>query len=180
MKPITRHRLARALAAIDHATANIPTAGGSGRAATTPDPTGRLATTPDPAINALDQLTHLEQRIIHRARLGQPITRELDQLDDLLARWEPPTGYHHATLTAIAAGQGADGCASCHRIGRWAERHPGLATCQRCHRDLARIRAIDGHDNAEQVPMSVLAWRHANDGKPLSDDRLRNILRWNT
>ena len=175
MTAVTPARVAAVLKIIDDSIGNIPT-GGGGRSPDIPDPTGRLATQPDQAVAARDQITELEQRIIRRAADGLPVTRDVQLLDDLLARWEPPTGYRRANLADSAAGRGDDGCRSCQRIGRWTERHPGLVDCQRCHRDLKRVRASDGHEHAEQVPLSVLQWREANQDKPMSDDRLRNII----
>lgn len=184
-----RRRLPAARDALAAATGDIPPAGGSGGGSGTSDRTGRLALAiidgTDNAVTDSSYLDRLEKICIARCKAGQDIDHQLRQILDICDRWAPDPRRKaalDANLRAAAEGKGDDGCNSHARVKdhkgvpRYEERHPGLAVCQTCHRDLRRVRARDRYADAVMVPLVVVQWRERHPGKNLSDAILDRLL----
>ncbi len=113
---------------------------------------------------------------------GCTITRQVSELHDIVTRWAP-TERMVEGLRGETLGKGDDGCVSCAKVndslGRplYSERHPGLKVCQRCHRDLKRVRARAKFEQAEVVPACVLRWRERHPAETrLTEDILDGLL----
>ncbi len=183
-----RRRLPAARRQLEQSLGNIPGSGGAGSKGGHSDRTGLAATaladgdSDDIAARDLVDLERIEVRLVTRLRAGQPVTRDLTHLADLVARWTPTT----AALDRIAAGPGtttgADGCISCAKVpdsqGRptFSPQHPGLANCQQCHADLRRVRARDTHRYVTLNPPAVIRWRRTRSDRRLTDDILDDLL----
>jgi len=192
---IDRERIAVVRARLEEMSGEMPSASGGGGKGTHSDRTGSLAfrhriNPDDPeyghladvAAAASRELDRLETIIITRAEKGEPTSRMVARLDDLLAQWEPLTNWQQSSLQSETALVGELGCVSCARVedslGRklWSPKHDGMDVCLRCHRDLKRQRARDGHDEDGMVHTSVIRWRDRHGDRRLTDQVLDDLL----
>jgi hypothetical protein len=192
---IDRTRIATVRARLEEMSGEMPSSSGGGGKGGHSDRTGSLAFRhrinpndpewghlADVAAAASRELDRLERTIILRAENGEPTSRMVARLDDLLAQWEPLTNWQQSSLQSETALVGELGCVSCRRVedslGRplWSPVHDRMDVCLRCHRDLKRQRARDGHIEDVLVHTAVIRWRDRHGDRRLTDQVLDDLL----
>ena len=197
-RPIDRDSVAAARALLDQMTGEIPSSDGESRRGGSQSDGGRTASLAfrdriDPEDDRVGHLAdvarageanidRLMRIIIDRARQGQPVARQVAQLNTALDEWQKMNPWSEQNLRRATLGLGNDGCVDCARVPGpnghpiYSDRHTRSTRCQQCLAHLRRVRLREGHEDDETCPRVLIMWRERNAGKGLRDDIMDALL----